>query len=336
MIQNGQEVFSSFKGKNVLFITTKNLDYLRNTQEIEALKETAASVTVVGSPSKSYPKRLAKIFLKLAFMPIKNFNAVFVGFAPQLIMPFFRRRFKNKLVGEDFFISVYDTMVCDRKKFKDGTFISKMLRRLDKKTLNSADIITADTKAHANYFAKEFGADKNKLRVLYLKADTSIYSPHVVAKSPEFEGKFTVLYFGSILPLQGTDVILEAVRLLRNNKNIAFDFIGPVSSEEIGKCSGCRIRFTPWLSQQSLAEHIAAADLCLAGHFNAKIMKAHRTIPGKAYIYEAMEKPMILGENSANHELFSEDDKHFFVEMGSAQKLKDKILFIAGEENLRE
>ena len=41
-----------YAGKHVLFITTKNLDYLRNTQEIAKLRESAASVDVLGSSGK--------------------------------------------------------------------------------------------------------------------------------------------------------------------------------------------------------------------------------------------------------------------------------------------
>ena len=47
-----------------------------------------------------------------------------------------------------------------------------------------------------------------------------------------------------------------------------------------------------------------------------------------------MKKPMILGENSANHELFREDETHFFVEMGDAGKLADKILEVKDRINL--
>lgn len=329
MNQNEFSAFSDFKGKNVLFITTKNIDYIRNTQEIEALKATADSVCIIGSNNKSYAKRLLYIYLRLMFMSMRPFDAVFVGFAPQLILPIFRWRFKGKLLAEDFFISVYDTMVCDRKKVKDGSFPARIMHWIDQKTISCADKIITDTKAHANYFADEFGADKDKLCVVYLNADRSIYYPHKVAKSPSFEGKFTVLYFGSILPLQGTDVILECIRLMKDCDDIIFDFIGPVSEEEIEKCKGCNVMFTHWLAQPNLSDHIAAADLCLAGHFNAEIKKASRTIPGKAYIYDAMRRPMILGENPANHELFTEDDSHYFVKMGSAQKLKEKILYAA-------
>ena len=39
----------SYNNKNVLFITTKNLDYLRNTQEIEMIKKDGGQLTVIGS-----------------------------------------------------------------------------------------------------------------------------------------------------------------------------------------------------------------------------------------------------------------------------------------------
>ena len=58
-------------------------------------------------------------------------------------------------------------------------------------------------------------------------------------------------------------------------------------------------------------------------------MKAKRTIPGKAYIYSAMNKPMILGDNEAVRELYSESDEGiYFTEMGNPQKLAELILSI--------
>jgi glycosyltransferase involved in cell wall biosynthesis len=325
-----KSAFTEFTNKNVLFISTKNTDYLRNTQEIAALKSVAKSVRVLGYSYKGYFARLLLIFANLLFMPLHFYDAVFVGFAPQLILPFFNWRFRKKLVGEDFFISLYDTMVCDRKKFKAGTFPAKILHRLDEITLKRASIIVADTHSHGDFFVNEFGAASENIRVVYLEADKSIYHPKKMLKIDALKGKFTVLYFGSILPLQGTEVILECIKLMKDNDKIAFDFIGPVGETQRACCEGCHVVFTSWLTQGALADRIAGADLCLAGHFNASIAKASRTIPGKAYIYNAMGKPMILGENPANHELFSEDNvSNFFVGMGDANKLKDKILFAA-------
>lgn len=318
-------MFQELKNKKVLFITTKNLDYLRNTQELRLLREQAVQVSVIGVKDKSYPLRLIKVFFKLLFTSCKKYDVVFVGFAPQLIVPFWSFKFKRSELYIDFFISMYDTLCFDRKKFSPDSFAGKRLLNIDKKTLRQADKIICDTKAHGNYFAQELGAHPEKLQVLYLEADKSIYYPRHGEKPQEARGKFTVLYFGSVLPLQGIEVVLEAMNRLKDNPNFCFYFIGPIG-QNIQKPQGKNIHYRHWLSQDELAQYIDFSDLCLAGHFNAEIQKAKRTIPGKAYLYHAVGKPMILGENLANHELFSEREKGiYFVKMGSGEKLAEKI-----------
>ena len=86
------------------------------------------------------------------------------------------------------------------------------------------------------------------------------------------------------------------------------------------------IQYIDWLSQEKLAHYISWSDLCLAGHFNKEVEKASRTIPGKAFIYQAMGKEMILGNNPANRELFARDEKVIFVEMGDEKALAKAIL----------
>ncbi len=316
---NKHEV-SMLEDKNVLFITTKNLDYIRNSQEIDLLEKQAKGLSVLGSRNKSYPKRLVYIYIKLLFMSLKKYDMVFVGFAPQLIVPFWNWKFRKKTLVIDFFISVYDTMVFDRKKFKDGSIIAKLCKWIDKKTLKPADYVIADTRAHGKYFQDEFGVDKDKLHVLYLEADKTIYYPRPQKKEKHFEDKFTVLYFGSILPLQGVEVVLDAVKLLEDKEDIYFIIIGPVPEDKKNEC-GKNVEFHSWEPQERLAEYISMADLCLAGHFNPDIQKARRTIPGKAYIYRAMDKKIILGDNPATRELYSEDENCCFVKMGDSTAL---------------
>ncbi len=317
-MENFSELESLFRDKRVLYITTKNLDYIRVTQEINYLKKLSADVTVIGSKAKGYGKRLMYVFKALLSQSMTDVDVVFVGFAPQLILPFFGGKLKKRPVVIDFFISVYDTMVLDRKKFTDGGLLSKFCKNLDINTLKKADYIVCDTKAHGEFFATELLADESKLRVLYLQADKSIYFPRAVEK-PESAPK-KVLYFGSILNLQGVDVILDALKEFKDEENIQFEIIGPIP-DHMSKPIQPNITYIDWLTQQDLAEHIAGADLCLAGHFSGDIMKAKRTIPGKAYIYEAMGRPMILGDGPSNHELFSPDEKHIFVKMGDAKAL---------------
>jgi len=320
--------------KHTLFITTKNLDYIRNAQEIKLISDHAQSCTVIGSESKSYPLRLLTVYLKLIFMSAAKFDVIFVGFAPQLVLPLFYLKFRKKYIIEDFFISMYDTLCCDRQKVKPESILGRFLHATDKLALSYADLIICDTNAHGQYFSREFQVPESRLYTLYLEADSQIYTNASSSRPNHLNNKFIVLYFGSVLPLQGIDVVLQTMTLLKDDPDIFFYFIGPIKDPELlkNKPESSNIVYIDWLPQKELTQYISQADLCLAGHFHASIEKAKRTIPGKAYIYKAMKKPMILGDNPANHELFTNDPDAIFVEMGNPQKLAQTIKQLSNPE----
>lgn len=310
------------KNKRLVFITTKNVDYIRNIQEIRILEKEAKSVELICSNKKNYVARVWEIWCKLLFLH-KNFDVVFIGFAPQLVALFFRK-FRHKIIIIDFFISVYDTLVNDRKKLSARNPIAKMCHWIDSYVIKKADMIITDTKADAEYFIDEFKGEKDKFETFYLEADKTIYYPRKQQKGLNLLDKYVVLYFGSILPLQGVDVVLDAVKLLKEETRIFFQIIGPIS-KEYSKPIQNNVEYIDWLEQKELAEYIANADLCLAGHFNGNIDKAKRTVPGKAYIYSAMGKTMILGDNRANHELYSTSDKVYWTTMSDSIALSKSI-----------
>ncbi|SHJ51567.1 glycosyltransferase [Hespellia stercorisuis] len=326
MNNNIENIIKCIKGKKVVFVSTKNKDYIRNTQEINLLTGEAEHCEVIASGSSSYVKRVLYVYWHLLRTLIKKrYDVIFIGFAPQLLLPFYA--FMKKPVIIDFFISMYDTFVDDRKKVKAGSVIAGILHSMDKYVLKKADHIVCDTRAHRDYFVDEFGEDQSKFNVYYLEADTSIYSSAACAEKKSNTGKFNVLYFGSILPLQGVDVILKAAHKLQDEDEIKFVIIGPLEKkyDEV-KRKMKNTEFIDWLPQQELAKKIMEADLCLAGHFSGTIGKANRTIAGKTYIYKAMKKPVILGDSAANRELFEEDAKeNFYVPRGDAQALSDCI-----------
>lgn len=318
--------------KNVLFITTKRLDYIRNTQEIRLLQKHAARLSIVGADSKSYFFRLLRVYLQLFRTSVKDCDTVFIGFAPQLILPFFAWKLRGRYRIVDFFVSLYDTFCCDRRVFRPKGPAGRLLHLLDAYTLRHADAVVCDTKCHGDYFVREFQADPARLHLLYLEADPSIYRPMSVPKPAAAKGKHTVLFFGSMLPLQGYDLILDAFYTLRDRTDYFFYFIGP-----LGKAYKNKVKDMPnlclcdWLVQEELARHIAFSDLCIAGHFSAAAEKAARTIPGKAYIYRAMKKPMILGDTPANHELFHADKNTVFIPVGGSLAIANAILSFFGD-----
>lgn len=307
------------RGKRVLYVCTKKADYLRIRQETKLISDYADSFRVIASNRGSYPLRVLSIFKSILVHRGEKYDILFVSFMSQMVIPFIKKN-GDILLIDDFFISIYDTLVNDRKRVRGP--LKKVLHEIDRITLVKSDLVITDTMEHARYYAREFRYPEEKLRVLYLEADKEIYYPRTVNKEDRWKGKYLVLYFGSILPLQGVGVILSAARLLQKHSEIQFLIIGPVTRRR----NLSNVEYIDWLPQNMLAEYIAQADLCLAGHFHPTIQKARRTIPGKAYIYQAMGKPMILGDNAANRELFSEEQEGiFFVPMGSAKCLAKTI-----------
>ncbi len=319
------------KGKKVLFITTKDISYIRNAQEIRILEKEAKSVQKIYSDKKGYIGRILEIWGKLFQLKMDDIEVVFIGFAPQLIWPFYKKIAGKKIII-DFFISVYDTLINDRQKFKARSLVGKFSHWIDSYVIKRADCIIVDTNADAAYFIEEFQGDKDKFETLYLEADNSIYYPREQKKRAALQDKFVVLYFGSILPLQGVDIVLDAVRLLKDQQEIYMQIIGPIP-KNYEKPIQDNVEYIDWLPQEELAEYIANADLCLAGHFHAKIDKAKRTIPGKAYIYSNMNKAIILGDNHATRELYVENENTKFVKMGDAKALSDTIKDVCHEKS---
>ena len=231
--------------KRILFVTTKNIDYIRNVQELNFLKQNAARLKVIHSDKNSYTARIFEVWWKL-MVSGRNYDVVFFGFAPQLAAPFFLK-YKDKELIIGFFVSVYDTLVNDRKKFSVCNPIAGICHWVDGYVINKADFVITDTKADAEYFIREFRGDRNCFKTVYLEADRTIYYPRKQHKRTGLADKFVVLHFGSILPLQGADVVLNAVELLKDKKDIFFQVIGPVSKKVQSACSGqCGIHRLAW------------------------------------------------------------------------------------------
>jgi len=313
-------------GKRVLYITTKNNDYVRVSQEIEIIQQVAKKVVCVAYLDRSYFCRILKVYYSLfKLILFQEFDVIFVGFAPQLLLPFLWVKFLNKkcIVVSDFFISIYDTFICDRKKFSPNGIVAKIMRFVDVSTIRHSNYIVADTMAHGAFFSDQFNAKRDCLIILYVKADTSMYHPMELEKPKCYKGKFVVLNFSSMLPVHGTEIIMESAALLGNSRGILFILIGPISKSL--KCQYSHltnIEYINWLTQTELAKYIAISDLCLGGHFSNKVEKAKRTIAGKSFIFKAMNKPVVFGETSANRELFSEEGEgNYFVPVGDAQAL---------------
>jgi glycosyltransferase involved in cell wall biosynthesis len=243
----------------------------------------------------------------------------------------------SKPIIFDAFLSTFDTMCFDRKRFKPASLAGKFFYGLDRYSCEQADRILLDTDAHIDYFTKTFDLPRNKFHRVFVGADESLFYPREVTREDQ---KFRVFYYSSFLPLHGTEFIVQAADKLRDRKEIEFVIVGEgperIKIRNLAQRRGVNnIRFIDWLPYGQLPMEIAQADICLGGHFSS-VDKAKRVIAGKTFQFLAMRKPVIVGDCEGNRELLTDRENALFVTMADAGALANAILELRNNVILRE
>lgn len=300
------------------------------------MKRSEVEIIECTDSSAFYLIRYIKVMCKYILMGSIDIKLVFIGFLGQPLVPLIGM-FTSKPIIFDAFLSIYDTMCDDRKKCKPTSYAGRLFYWLDKHSCERADRILLDTNAHINYFTKTFNLPREKFSRLFVGADESLFYPR---ENTRDDSKFRIFYYSSFLPLHGTEYILKAAALLRNEGEIEFIIVGNGPEKKKARNLGMSLglintHFIDWLPYEQLPMEIAKADVCLGGHFS-DIDKATRVIAGKTYQFIAMKKPVIVGDCPANDELFKDKKNALFVKMADAESLVNAILELRDNATLRE
>ncbi len=194
-------------------------------------------------------------------------------------------------------ISAYDKQIFERGKFPKHGLRAKRLLAWERKLFASADILLADTNAHAEFFHKVHGLPKERIRVVPLCADEQLFRP--IEKRDTPGGPIEALFFGSFIPLQGPQVIVEAANIYQGTP-VRWCFVGdgPLRSDcQSHARQGAQIQFENWMPYSALPSRIAQADIVL-GIFG-DTPKAARVIPNKFCQALACARPVVTRASPA-------------------------------------
>jgi glycosyltransferase involved in cell wall biosynthesis len=319
--------------KNLVFTCGREPSYPRNDMIISTLKDHYNLQTVTSSYRYLLPRYIS-LALQYNFVPWKEKNLVIVGFVGHPLVLLLRLFFQKKPILFDTFISIYDTLCFDRQTVKPNTLLGKLAYWLDYESINKSNIVLFDTETHASYFRKTFNVPNEKTHVLFVGCDETIFYPRNILPDDNM-----VLYYGSYLPLHGTETIVKAAHLLEKKSSIQFKIIGQgLETKRIRnlaeKLGNKNIEFIPSVSLNKLPDYIQAATICLGGHFG-KTEKASRVIAGKTYQCMAMGKATIVGENAANLELLTHGIDSWFCQMNNSEALADAIEYLIKNRKVR-
>jgi glycosyltransferase involved in cell wall biosynthesis len=269
--------------------------------------------------------------LILRFLLLPRHDAVVVGYMGQVdvLVLWLFARLRGVPILWDAFLSIYDTVVNDRKMVLPGSLSAKCLYALDFAACRAANKIFLDTKAHALFFEKLFRLPPDSVGRVFVGAETDVFIPGLAAPRKDMAKYFTVLFYGQFIPLHGIEVIIRAAKLFEEaGEKIQWVIIGDgqegariddlTKNLEVENIT--RIR---WIPYSQLVEWIRMADVCL-GIFGTSD-KASRVIPNKVYQIISVKRPLITADTPAIRELLDEGPCVHFVPAGDPQALVSAV-----------
>jgi glycosyltransferase involved in cell wall biosynthesis len=233
-------------------------------------------------------------------------------------------------------VSRFDTRVHDRGDAHAGGLQAAHNKNLDRLSFALADLVLADTRAHADLYAEELAPPGAMIRVLEVGCDDTVFRPAPPAAAND--GVATVLFYGSYLPLHGVPVVIDAAARLRDDASVRFELIGDGQTREaveriVRERRLSNVVMTPRIPQAELPRRIEAATICL-GIFGST-PKAARVVPNKVYQCMGMERAVVTMASRAVAETFPDGEAIVTTPAGDGAALADAIRMLLANPGYR-
>lgn len=264
------------------------------------LQGTAARWSILRRLLRAYPRLVWRLFRA----PRPDALMVsYPGLIDVLIASCAAKRWKVPLYF-DVFVSLYDTIVQDRRLLSPTSIGARALYHLERFCLRRARCAFMDTAAHARRIETLFKLPPASMGSVWVGAEIEHFPP--LPSQPRAPGRpLKVLFYGQFIPLHGIPTIIEAARLLRDS---AVDWLIIGHGQEAARIDAMldadplpRVERVRWVAYERLIEHLIDADVCL-GIFGTSD-KAASVIPNKIFQIIAAGKPFITRDSAAIREL---------------------------------
>lgn len=274
----------------------------------------------------SYPKLIWR-YLKTP--PHELVLVSYPGLLDIFVICFFSWLRKSPIAW-DMFMSLYNTVVEDRRIIPRRHPVAKLIWGSEWLALRIARFVFLDTQTHARRIEKIFSLPEKKCGAVWVGVEKEKFqnNPQKNPMPSTSHGALKVLFYGQFIPLHGIEYIVEAARLLQDAE-IDWLLIGKGQEsvrikQMISEDPLPRLRWVEWVEYEDLIAWIQTADLCL-GIFGTS-EKAASVIPNKVFQIVTSGKPLITRDSQAIRELF-ETASHWvkIIPPGDAKALAEAV-----------
>jgi glycosyltransferase involved in cell wall biosynthesis len=319
----------------VLYFGTYERDYPRNAQVISCLRLAGAEVLerhagVWEGQRDSWKAglgtaaRLAAAELSLLKRPHVEFDVLVVGYPGHFDLRAARRTAGRRPVIFNPLVSLSDTFVGDRGRFKVGSASARALAALDRHALRAADLVIADTRANADHLATIGELPAERIEVCLVGAEERVFRPGWAPEAP-----FTFLFVGKLIPLHGLETILAAARAA---PELGVRLVGSGQLESLLRDRPANVEWVPWVKYERLPAELHRAG-CALGIFGTSD-KAQRVIPNKAFQALACGTPLITADTPGASELLVHEESALLVPPGNPEALAAAMRRVAADPRL--
>jgi glycosyltransferase involved in cell wall biosynthesis len=319
----------------VVYFGTYERHYPRNAQVISCLRK--AGVDVVESHVSVWEGREHKFDarfraggelllaeLRLTAKKIPGFDVMIVGYPGHFDMVRARRVAGVRPLVFNPLVALEDTIVGDRALVDSSSFAARVARFVDHAAFRRANIVVADTRAHAQYFAARYRLADDRLAVCYVGAEDRLFAPGERRESRD------VLFVGKLIPLHGIETILAAARQC---PEISIRVVGSGQLAGLLSTPPDNVLWRPWVDYEALPSLYRGAG-CALGIFGTS-EKALRVIPNKAFQALATATPLITADTEAARELLEPDRNALLVPPGDVDALAAAMRRLVNDDQLR-
>jgi len=236
----------------------------------------------------------------------------------------------------DAFYSRWDALVNDEREVSGSSAKARITWQVEKTALRNADLVLADTCAHADYIAELYQVSRAKFETVYIGAEEELFYPRL----DQEDDFFLVHYNGFYHRLQGTPAIIEAAHRLRSDPGIKFEMIGKRNSAsfqevmaKLAQYHPANLAFVDTLPIEEIPMRMAKASVCL-GIFG-KTGFGERVFPNKGFQTLAMEIALITRESKGSAEVGAAGEDFLAIAPEDGKALADAILFLKNHPEQR-
>lgn len=252
-------------------------------------------------------------------------QAVLVGYLGHIDVLLARLLFRRSTIVLDHLIFAADTA---RDRGTPTGLRTRLLGALDAAAIRAADVVVVDTEEHRELVPPRH---RDRAVVVRVGATSAWFSAGEVAPERSADEPLSVVFFGLFTPLQGTEAVGRALRLLHERGvPVRATLVGSGQDAEVVRREVAGLPWVTWhewVDGAELPAVVASHDVCL-GIFGTT-GKGQRVVPNKVYQGVAAGCAVVTSDTPPQRRVLG--DAAIYVPPGDAEALADTLAALAAD-----